>query len=722
MNTSAPIVDLSNCAREPIHLSGAIQPHGALLAFTPEGSLASRSKGAEALWGALPAIGGKIADTHMSAELRAHIAACLDLPPRSDSMEVTTADERVADLGVHFHDGLMFAELEPRGANAPPPSKFAIVAQRALERIQAQSDLDSLLRVGVDEIARLSGFDRVMAYRFLDDDSGEIVAERMAKPMESYLGMRYPESDIPAQARALFVKNPVRLIPDVVYRPVPIEPELNPLTGQPIDLSYAALRSVSPIHVEYLTNMGIRASMAVSIVIGDRLWGMFACHHYSPLLVSPAVRLTCRLLSQVASVAVQRFVATQHADHISRARQLCAAIADRAKSDEYMIRALTNDAPSVTDLVRCAGAAVTSVSQVSTIGAAPSREHIAAIVDWLNTRPDAMRFTTHQVAADAPAIAAACEGFAGFAAIRFSAEPNSFVLWFRREQLATLRWAGDPQKAVTLGAHGERLSPRGSFAEWKEIVRGRSEPWTADEIAALEDLRRELADISAARVQETVRTREILLAMLGHDLRNPLNAISMAGQVLKLDHSRVGQVQEQIVRISGRMGRLINHVLDMSRLQAGVGLVRDRQSQDLAALLRDVIAESRSSHPDVQIEERYAEVGRANIDADRIMQVVGNLISNARHHGVKNTPVIVEGERRDGSVLVRVINQGPAITGGALETLFEPFKRGSLDNPNNPRGLGLGLYIASMIIREHGGELGVDSRDGLVIFTIALPG
>jgi signal transduction histidine kinase len=180
-------------------------------------------------------------------------------------------------------------------------------------------------------------------------------------------------------------------------------------------------------------------------------------------------------------------------------------------------------------------------------------------------------------------------------------------------------------------------------------------------------------------------------------------------------------VQKQIASVSGRMGRLITHVLDLSRLQSGVGLVSNRETRDLEALLRDIAAESRAAHPDIEIIERLAGIGSAPIDADRIAQVLGNLISNARHHGTAGKPILLEGERRDDRLLVRVVNHGPAISDEALQTLFEPFKRGSLDNPTNPRGLGLGLYIASSIVREHGGALTVVSGDGLVTFTVALP-
>jgi signal transduction histidine kinase len=188
-----------------------------------------------------------------------------------------------------------------------------------------------------------------------------------------------------------------------------------------------------------------------------------------------------------------------------------------------------------------------------------------------------------------------------------------------------------------------------------------------------------------------------------------------------VDESRAAQVQKQIARNSGRMGRLINHIMDLSRLQAGVGLVGAREPRDIDALLRDVVAESRAAHPQIEIVERYGNPGPAAVDADRMLQVMGNLVSNARHHGTAGKPIVVETTRTGEQVTVRIVNHGHALTDEVLQTLFEPFKRGSLDNPNNPRGLGLGLYIAQSIVREHQGELRVESRDGLVIFSVALP-
>lgn len=714
-------VDLDNCAAEPIHIPGSIQPHGALLAFGPDGALATRSANAGDILGPLPDVGAHIDDSHLSADIRARLRTAQTDADGTDGFEVKLPDGRIADLTLHHHEGLLFAEFEPRDGNQAPPADFAVLAQRALTRVQGQTDLQALLEAGVEEVARLSGFDRVMGYRFHPDESGEIVAERRRSPdLEPYLGLHYPASDIPAQARRLFVLNPIRLIVDVAYKPVPLVPDHNPVTGGHIDLSHAVLRSVSAIHCEYLGNMGVHASMAISIVVQGRLWGMFACHHYKPHLVSAPVRRTCRLLSQVVSLMAERLLAMRRTELIARGQSMRSTLVERVRTDDYIPRALATGTPCALDVVSACGMAAGLMDQVQTAGETPELQGLNALFAWLEER-NVGTFATHSIERDAPELLSCCAGFAGLLAIRYTTERHGWLVWFRREQVETQRWAGDPSKPVVAGPNGARLSPRGSFAEWQQVVRGQAEPWEEAELFDAEELRRALLDISAARLQEVVRAREILLAMLGHDLRSPVQAIAMAGATLKYDDERVATVQKHIARISGRMGRLINHVLDLSRVNAGFGLVQQRAPRDFSQMLDDIVNEARYVHPESQLEASYGQLGMVNVDADRMVQVLANLISNARHHGKPGTPVMLKAERTEREVVVSVTNHGAPITEKALATLFAPFKRGSIDNADNPRGLGLGLYIASTIVNEHGGQLTVDSGDGLVTFSVRLP-
>src|SRR5690606_4190654 len=273
---------------------------------------------------------------------------------------------------------------------------------RAIARIQQQTCIDDLLRVTVEELRKLTGFDRVMAYRFLPDDSGEVVAEWRRDDLEPFVGQRYPASDIPAQARRLYILNPLRLIANLEYRPVPLQPQHNVLTGQPLDLSRSVLRSVSPIHVEYLTNMGVAASMSISIVVDNRLWGMFACHHTTPYLVPRAMRMSCQLLSQIVSVLVERTLSQEHARAIERSSSLRIRLTERTTQAGDILRALEEGDPSFLDLVDSHGAAASIDGRTVLFGQTPDEETVLDWIDWLQSNDTDDIFATDSITRDIP--------------------------------------------------------------------------------------------------------------------------------------------------------------------------------------------------------------------------------------------------------------------------------------------------------------------------------
>src|ERR687890_279644 len=280
-STPRPDVDedpLQRCADEPIAVPGAIQPHGALLAVTePDLAVVVASANAADVLGTTPA---SLADVLGSADLDRLRAGLAGDPSEIDPLRVTVAGAEV-DLVVHRADGLLLTEWEPLAgaeqAGAVWHARLALV----LQRLSASRTLDALTASLARDVRALTGFDRVMVYRFDPEWNGEVVAEDRRADLEPFLGLRYPASDIPAQARALYATNWQRLIPDATYRRVPLEPAANPVTGRPLDLSGAMLRSVSPVHLEYLANMGVVASMSVSLIDSGRLWGLIPCHHYA---------------------------------------------------------------------------------------------------------------------------------------------------------------------------------------------------------------------------------------------------------------------------------------------------------------------------------------------------------------------------------------------------------------------------------------------------------
>ncbi|WP_164707811.1 histidine kinase dimerization/phospho-acceptor domain-containing protein [Paraburkholderia phosphatilytica] len=732
---------VANCDQEPIHALGFIQPHGALLCFDRVGCLIAKSANAEIWLGALPELGETISDRHLSPLSRQTLRAALEHPEMADeSVECRGIDGHRFDLVMHWSDGLLFAEFEQLALKTPAPTQFALFAQRAIQRLQ-NSEFDSipaLLQAAADSIRAMTGFDRVMGYRFLPDASGEVIAEAKQDALPPYIGQRYPASDIPAQARRLYVLNPIRQIASVDAVPVPIVPPLNSQTHGPYDLSHSVLRSVSPIHIEYLKNMGVGASMSVSIVIDGKLWGLFACHHMTPLRASHAVRLSCTVLTQVVSILIARIESKQRALAEQRVHDLRARIASELAHADDPLAGIVSRRPEIAELMPNEAVSAIVDREVVTLGgaSAPDREALIALADHMAAaRLDVL--SSASVSTDLPQLGALhtpTGTAAGFLAIQITGDARITIVWLREELVETINWAGPPDKVIAKGVNGPRLTPRGSFEIWKQTVRGRCREWTDIDQFAARELKSILQDVALNRMREVERARTTLLATLGHDLRNPLQAINMAVQLMGRGLANTNDTARRVEGSTRRMQSLINYILDVSRIRSGVGLGMTRQDVPLRELLDAVVEQARLTHPGMRIVTDFApDLGVASVDPDRFNQALTNLIANARQHGDMSYPVELiacvqpgnAGDGHDGAApraqQVEVRNRLLKRPTVSFERLTDPFKSGSLDNPNNQGGLGLGLYIANAIIKGHDAKLDGRFTDTEARLVITLP-
>jgi len=713
-------VTLDNCDREPIHVPGSVQPHGALLAFDAAGALVTWSDNVAALTGLAPGLGVPMSSMAWPDEVgEAADMVRADMQPGDPgtlSGEATMNGRRF-DYIVHAHADRVLVEFEQRELDGDAVAGFALKAHRAIDRLKRQRQIEPMLQKAVEEVRALTGFDRVMAYRFRHDDSGDVVAEAADAALDPFLGRRYPASDIPAQARRLYTINTLRLIADVSYAPVPL---LAAPDESPLDLSHSVLRSVSPVHVEYLQNMGVGASMSVSIVVGGRLWGLIACHHNAPRQVPYSVRMACDVIAQVIGATVQTLTAQAHAAQVEAAASLRTQLMETLLNADDVLRAVAGHTAGLREIFGADALVVSHFGKLDISGDVPA-ELVAEIVASLPPAGAGEHKVRRTRIEDWPeAMQPRLGPWVGLLAMCFDEVESGWIIALRLEQVETVRWGGRPEKHIAHGPLGPRLTPRGSFEEWRETVRGAAEPWSATERQIARELMVELMRASNARHAETDRARNQLLAMLGHDLRDPLNSISMAARVLERGDDRQ-HLGERIRNSSSRMQRLVSHVLDLSRLKSGLGLGLHIAPIDLRRLLEDLVDESRLAHPGVDYQLDLADNVVVQGDGDRIAQVLGNLISNARHHGELGRPVTVRLYAGDGVGVAEVRNEAPPIPEAAARHLFEPFKAQSAQNLRNRSGLGMGLYIAHEIALAHRGRLSYRYELPEVVFAIELP-
>ncbi|MGY1408051.1 MULTISPECIES: GAF domain-containing protein [unclassified Luteimonas] len=490
---------LQTCASEPIHLSGAIQPHGYLISCRlPDWSIHHVSANLEALSCVAPeAMLRRSLREFITDDVIQTIAETVGFAdPGGPSQRAAVANigplAALCEVSAHAADGLVHIEIEPqqRGGGDRSPT---VVAQAMIARV-AQGDQDEgFHQRAAEQVRLLTGYDRVMIYRFRHDDSGEVVAESRDAAMPSYMGLRYPASDIPAQARRLYLHNRIRVIPDARYAPVPVLPDRT-AGGQPLDLSQMSLRSVSPVHLEYLANMGVAASMSISIVAGGRLWGLIACHHRQVRHVPPGVRAAADLFGLFVSMRVAAREQQEATRMEDEARIVRDALALRLAESGNGRACLPGELELLRRTVPADGVALLQAGQWQTAGRAPPAACIAALSGWLAHAAHAGAPVTTARAAEWSAESDATDGIAGVLALPLDPASDEWLLFFRCEEVEEVRWAGRPDQPFEIDANGTRIGPRASFATWHETVRGASEPWSDADLRMAARLQMALRD------------------------------------------------------------------------------------------------------------------------------------------------------------------------------------------------------------------------------------
>ncbi len=564
-------VDLTNCDREPIHLLGAIQPGGFLIAVSTDWIIARVSNNIRDLLGFDPddLVGSPLADyvpAQLLHDLRNRISYLSgpDMVERLFGAQISASGQPY-DVAVHFSDGQIVIEAEPGMGHAGDATNSV---RAMMARLDQTRDLQTFFREGARQIRALLGYDRVMVYKFAASGAGEVVAEAAKSGIGSFMGLHYPASDIPRQARALYKRNLVRVIRDVDSEPIPIVPALD-ASGKRLDLSLSILRSVSPIHIEYLKNMGVAASLSISIIVDDELWGLFACHNYSPRSPTFERRSLCELFAQMFAMRLESRERRQVVEYERRARDISDQLLGAVASDETLLRDPDWLADILTHAIPADGVGVWLSGNYAFSGITPPTADFRRIVRALNGTAAGRVYTTDHIGSLIPDAGSFADRAAGLLAIPISRSPRDYVILFRSELKQSVRWAGDPHKPVEFGPNGPRLTPRESFAEWKELVEGHSEPFTLSELRVAETLRAtlievvlRLADEAAAERRQSTARQEMLIAELNHRVRNILGVIRGLIRQSQPDNP---EVREFVRLVDGRihaLARAHNQITD----------------------------------------------------------------------------------------------------------------------------------------------------------------
>jgi light-regulated signal transduction histidine kinase (bacteriophytochrome) len=602
--------DLINCDREPIHIPGAIQPHGVLLALDPAdlGVIQVGGDTERCLGAPVSALLGSSLTNWLAAE---HVTRLRDMiesgemgrPAHAFKLQHANSQQPF-EVTAHLSSGLLILEIEQ--FDLRQTADFLTVVQDMIRKIQPAVSVDASLNLIVENVREVSGFDRVMVYRFLPDGTGVVKAEARRPDLSPYLGLHYPASDIPKQARDLYVRNWIRLIPDVHYEPAPLI-GANSAGNAPIDLSYSMLRSVSPVHLEYLTNMGVEASMSLSIIIGNKLWGLIACHHQQPRYLPHRLRVALELFSQMTSFLLETKIAGEELAARLQRKSIHEALVSRLTVESDLAKELTQSHPNLIDYVPSSGVGVWLDGRFLAVGRTPENSDVVQLVAWLNETVADGIFETNCLSSVYPPATAFADNASGLLALSISKTPRDYVLWFRPEFVREVNWAGNPEeKPVKLQDEGSRLSPRKSFSLWKSEVRFQSRPWENVDIQTAQALRVSLLEVVLKRIDQVAKEREkarIRQEELMTELDRRMKQWESTAEELRREGDRRAVVEKELSMVLRRT--VLEQEAERRRIAREL---HDSLGQYLAVMQIDLDSIGRHSDASGEIQKRVVKL------------------------------------------------------------------------------------------------------------------
>lgn len=730
------IVNLTNCEQEPIHIPGSIQPHGFLLGlksanftidfcsgnvseFISKTHIDLLGKGFQEVFGQKAQEGLKnyISKNRMLSSLLLKVEL----------------DNRYFVCTVHLSDGIYILEAEPSSEQHKKANEVYDHTTQFLTYLNRSNTMKDLCQLVAEGTREVTGYDRVMIYRFDENYNGEVYAESCREDLEPFLGLHYPHTDIPAQARELYLKNLLRLITDIDYNPVPIY-TLDDQEGKNLDLSLSILRSTSPIHVKYLQNMGVGATLTISLIHKNKLWGLIACHHYSKKNLSPEIRLAAQLQGHFITSQIDL---RQSSEEYEVSRKVNMAY-DRLSMFELSVDGQEKYKelvahPEILNICNAAGVALIIDEEVYSHGHVPSEKDILFLTDFLAEKSKNTSFHTHKLLDLLPRHPELSKHTPGVIFHSLDIEGTNCIIWFRPETKTEVNWAGDPSKSIVKDKKG--LSPRNSFELWKEVVNFSSKKWLQPELETVAaysySLQRQISLILVAKEEEKYRKLSELLSetnaeleninwISSHDLQEPLRKIQLISSMLineeELPES-VGKMLNKLNLSAEKMQALLSDLLKFNKVKYNT---EPFVEVEVSALIEELIDELKENYEfDLQFE-----IGDLpNLSGERFMlrQLFSNIIRNSiKYRNPNKTPLIkisspdeLEWEELKEDTEYHYLifeDNGIGFDQKYAKSVFNIFTR--LHSNSEYTGSGMGLALAKKIMQHHKGNIKAESQEG----------
>jgi diguanylate cyclase (GGDEF)-like protein/PAS domain S-box-containing protein len=512
-----PAFDVSGCATEPIHIPGAIQPHGAVLAALANGLLVTHASAnlATILGRSVAEVLGRPLENAIGA------AACrslLDTGPGGGLTPVPVHSLPLPDgsmlyLRAHRTGRHICVDIEPLHGE-PLQRRSIFMATSVVRTFEHAAGIVELCELAVQGLKAISGYDRVMAYRFCEDGDGEVIAEAHEASLKGYLGQHYPASDIPPQARALYLRQRVGAIADSSYTPVPLcaDPTLD--DGMPLDLTHSVLRSVSPVHCEYMRNMNTAASLTIGLAYGPDLWGMLVCHHTKPRCPGFELRTAAGLIGQVVSLLLVSMGEAELVAQRLERNAILRTLTDRLAAPVPLLEAFAAAEAEMLHLVGATGGVVRLSGTLLFLGRTPSLTATESVLARLESLAGGEPVAVDDLGVRYPELADSSGEASGALLLPLTSGPDDVILWFRPELERTIVWGGNPAEHSTPKTATTKISPRNSFAAWKETVKGHCESWSKADLAQAREVRNAVVVEAAKRANSALRESQAQLALI----------------------------------------------------------------------------------------------------------------------------------------------------------------------------------------------------------------